>query len=389
HITGAKNGASGETGAMILKANIPLLRGAGRVAYESRYQAERDLIYAVRTFERFRRSLAVDIASDYFNLQQQRQVIINADLSIQSYNYAAERAKARWEAGWEIALDVGRAEQERLQAISGKIDDIETYQTNLDQFKINIGMPIDTPSDVPYPEYPTTKSGKTGKMEAESLEESIRMPEVMEKEAIRVALKYRLDLLNNFDFIDDSRRGVWIAQNNLLPDLEAFGSVQMDTNPSELGFTKYNTERTTWRAGLTLELPLDRKEERNTLRSAVISKRQAERNYELAKDRVRLEVRRAIRRVQQARTSLDIQIMNRDLALKRRQAAKIRLDKGQINNRDLIEAEEDLLDARNSLAQAQADLRLAILQFRRDTGTLRIDDEGKWLPTKKKTSRGG
>ena len=39
---------------IILEADIPLLRGAGNVAREDRIQAERDLIYAAREFERFR-----------------------------------------------------------------------------------------------------------------------------------------------------------------------------------------------------------------------------------------------------------------------------------------------------------------------------------------------
>jgi hypothetical protein len=44
----------------------------------------------------------------------------------------------------------------------------------------------------------------------------------------------------------------------------------------------------------------------------------------------------------------------------------------------VVEAEDILLGARNKLAQAQASMRLSILEFRRDTGTLRINDEGRW-----------
>ena len=38
----------------------------------------------------------------------------------------------------------------------------------------------------------------------------------------------------------------------------------------------------------------------------------------------------------------------------------------------------DLLSARNGLASAMADYRIAILEFRLDTGTLRVTDEGHW-----------
>ena len=44
-----------QTADLILTAKIPLLRGSGTVAKESLIQAERELIYSVREFERFRR----------------------------------------------------------------------------------------------------------------------------------------------------------------------------------------------------------------------------------------------------------------------------------------------------------------------------------------------
>ncbi len=68
--------------------------------------------------------------------------------------------------------------------------------------------------------------------------------------AIKTALKYRLDLLNDLDAIDDSRRGVLIAKNNLLPFFDFAGSVTMDTDPDRKNSISYNTERTTWRAML-------------------------------------------------------------------------------------------------------------------------------------------
>ena len=75
---------SGETGTMILSADIPLLRGAGKVALESRYQAERNLIYAVRTFERFRREFVVDIAGDFFTLLSLHTQIGSAEAQVRS-----------------------------------------------------------------------------------------------------------------------------------------------------------------------------------------------------------------------------------------------------------------------------------------------------------------
>lgn len=369
---------TGETGQMLLQANIPLLRGAGKVAFESRYQAERQLIYAIRTFERFRRVFAVRIAAEYFNLQQLRQQIDNADENIEGLTQFALRARARWRVGWNIELDAQRAEQDLLTGRNNRIDAIERYLTQLDAFKIQIGMPTEESITVPVPSTTATQPAGSTQDASEMLTDALHMPPVNEDEALRVALKYRLDLINDLDRIGDAERGVVVAENGLLPDLQVFGSVRMDTEPDRLGVLKYNSEQTTWRGGVTLELPLDRKAERNALREATILKRRAERDYDESKDTVAQQVRSAMRRVLQQEESLKIQVINQDLARRRMRAAEYRFRKGLVPSLEVVDAQSALLDAQNRLAQAQAELKVAILEFWRDTGTLRIDDGGRW-----------
>jgi outer membrane protein TolC len=371
--------SSGETGSMILEANVPLLRGAGKSAYESRYQAERNLIYAVRTYEQYRRSLAVEIAGLYFNLQQLRQQIVNARESVQAYTSDGARAEALWRTGRIDQLDVLRTDQDRFQAINAEVDAVASYETSLDRFKIALGMPMETRIDVEYPAELTEGTPKLdGEMEPAGLEDALKMPDVSEKEAIRVGLKYRLDLLNDMDRVDDARRGVSVAENHLLPDLVAYSTVQLNTDPTRDNMLHYSSERAAYKAGMRLEVPLDRVAERNALRRSQISLQQAQRSFDEAKDVVSLEVRSAMREVQQQMESLEIQTRNRDLALVRRRSARLWFELGKVNNRDVVEAQRALLDAQNRLAEAQASFRLAILAFRNRTGTLRIDDEGQW-----------
>jgi hypothetical protein len=57
----------------------PLLEGGGRtVALEDLTQSERDMVYAIRDFVRFRKTLSVDIAKDYYDLLQQSDELNNA-----------------------------------------------------------------------------------------------------------------------------------------------------------------------------------------------------------------------------------------------------------------------------------------------------------------------
>jgi outer membrane protein TolC len=373
---------TGETGQAILGANIPLLRGAGPVAFETRYLAERRLIYAIRTFERFRRFLAVSVASDYFELQQLRQQIINVRESIEGYDQLARRARAFWKAGRSTILDVQRAEQDQLNGTNQLIDAIERYRTALDLFKIRIGMPTAAKVTVALPEtvasQPAEEITAAEAQASERLIEELAMPAVDEAEALRVALKYRLDLLNELDRIGDAERGVQVAENAILPQLDVFGTVQFDTDPTYLGVFDFNSERTTWRTGATLELPLDRKAERNLLRESLINKRRAERNYDLARDTVVQQVRRAMRRVQQQRQLVEIQLVNRQLAQRRLRAAQFQFQKGMVPAFEVVDAQNDLLRAQNGLADAQAGLKVSVLEFWRDTDMLRIDDDGEW-----------
>ncbi|MHC4222280.1 MAG: hypothetical protein ACYST9_07635, partial [Planctomycetota bacterium] len=65
----------------ILSAAVrqPLLRGAGRkVVQEQLTQAQRNLLYEIRSFNRFRKSFVVDIVSDYYRVLRSRDSVTNA-----------------------------------------------------------------------------------------------------------------------------------------------------------------------------------------------------------------------------------------------------------------------------------------------------------------------
>ena len=353
---------SAETGVAILSADLPLLRGAGRVAYESRYQAERNLIYATRNFERFRRTFLVDIASDYFALLVNKSQIENAEESVKGFKSDLDRAQALVEKEKLIRVEADRARVEYLIATNDVITTRESFETALDFFKIRLGMQTDAPLDVV----------------AEGVD--LVDPKVSEAVATETALRYRLDLLNDLDAVDDARRAVAIAKNNLLPQFDLSGSVTLDTDNTRLNSASFNTERATWRGVAELGIPLDRKRERNDYRSAWIGLRRAERLHDEARDRVRVQVRSALRRLKQAHFSMEVQRENININAVRREHAEILFEVGKLSsNRDKIEAENAYRRARDRFAAAESDYRIAILEFLLDTGTLRVGGDGRWI----------
>ena len=359
--------SKGENGQMILAAQIPLLRGAGRVAYESRYQAERELIYAVRWYERFRRSFMVEVATDYFSLQGARAAIANTFKSYQNRKQDWERAEFTDRVGRSKTIfDAPRAKSNLRQAEADLVRAKGRYQLALDRFKILIGMPVDALLDV---------------VEQDKDEESkaldALLPEIDRETAVQVAVQYRLVLLNSADQVDDTRRGVVIAKNRILPDLDLTGSATLDSDPSQLRPLTYRKERTTWQGGIQLRID-DRKSERNAYRSALVSLRHAERNHELLVDTVRADVREALRQIAQQEDLRKIQELNVQENEFRAEAARAQFRLGKSTNQNVVDAENDLLSARNQFSAAVAAYRVAILEFRRDTGTLRVTDQGRW-----------
>ena len=352
----------GETGQMILSADIPLLRGAGRVAYESRYQAERDLIYAVRDFERFRRGFLVDIAGDFYRLLALHIQIGSAEFQVESLAKEYQRAQARADKEKIQQFEADRARVDLLNARNRLASTQEIYGSALDLFKIRLNMSTDAPLSL--------------------VDEDVDLyePEVTEGEAIATALKYRLDLLNAWDAVDDARRGVLVAKNNLLPDFDFTGSVAVDTKPGKPNTLEYNTERTTWQGMLELEIPVNRQEERNDFRSALIDLRRAERNHDEFEDQVRAAVRRALRRIALARISVDIQRESIVISEFRRAQVQARADLGKMEStRDTVEAEDALREAKNRFADAESDYRSTILEFLLAAGVLRVGEDGKWV----------
>jgi len=346
---------------IVLSGDIPLLRGAGRVvAQDNLIQAERNLVYAARSFERTRRELLVDIASDYFALLNQLERIRNQIRSIESRRQSVERTRAEVEAGKRRALEIRQQQQNLLSAEDALIGLRESYLRSLDRFKIRLGLPVTTPvvierSDLVLPE-----------------------PDVTPTAASLNALAFRLDLQNARDFIDDARRDVVTARNRLLPDLDLAGAISVGTGDDErIGNFDFEWQRPEYSASVTFGLPLDREIERLGLRASIIALQREQRDYEAFRDNVILDARAARRNIDQLRFSILLNEQRVENIRLQIEEQKLRDDTDPF---DLTRSEDELLEAENNLSLAQQQLRTAVLEFLLATGQLRVDFQGRFEP---------
>ncbi len=349
--------------------SIPLLRGSGRyIVIEPLTQAERNVVYAIYEFERFKKTFAVEIASNYLGVIRQMDQVENALENYNNLKESARRSRMLADAGRLTEIEVDQAVQNELIARNRWINETNLYKSLLDSFKKLMGLPTDASIELKASEL----KGMT-----------IRDPgplEMNERHAIELGLENRLDLLVSEGKVYDAQRKIVVQADALGAELTFLGKAELGQSRS---LTTAGLENARLRSGrgiytglLSLDLPFERTAERIALRDGLISLERSVRALQNLEDDIKLSIRNKLRDMSKARETLIIQTSAVSLAEKRVKSVAMFLEAGRAQLRDLLEAQEALLNARNSLTAAKVDYRVAELEFQRDTGLLKIDKDG-------------
>ena len=353
----------------VLVANIsqPLLRGAGRkVAQENLTQAERDTLYQIRSFNLYRQQFVVSIVSGYYRVLQQRDAVTNAENDYKLRVESRQRLEMEADAGRTNRFEVDQAKQSELNAMESYAQAQQSYQQRLDTFKIELALPTDANVEL-------------DQNELKALENiGISQPYYKVDEAVETALIRRLDLATSMDRIDDAVRKVIVAENGLAADLNLTGGMNVGSTPPT-DYSRLQFNRGTYNFGIEAALPLDRKKERNAYREALIVLTQQERQYDNDEDTVKLDVRQAYRALELAAESYTIQKNSLELAQKRVESTSLLLQAGRLTTRDLLDAQDALLQAQNNLTTALVGHAIAKLTFFQNIGVLQVRPDGMWV----------
>jgi outer membrane protein TolC len=342
---------------IVLEASIPLQRGFGDVALEPLIQARRNLVYAARDFEQFRRDFFYDLATDYLQLVVQLQGIANGVRQVERSAAVEARTKALVEAGRTEPFQADLATQNTLFALDRLSSQREVYRLTLDRFKARIGMDV------------------AEKVKIDPTQFDFPVPKVDMNESLELAFRYRLDLQTERDLVDDFTRKVDVARNQTLGDLDLILSNNLPTDPTVdrggLGFDGGYDEFT---ARLVYSMPLDRVTEDLRLRQAQILLEQSKRRYWQRRDDAAVQIRQAARGIERSLFSRAVQEKNVQASMNRQAAIDAAPDRATA--RDRTEALDALRRAQDSLDNAKKDLQLAILRYLNTTGQMRIAPNG-------------
>ena len=342
----------------------PLWRGAGyKIATENLTQAERNLLYALRDYTRFRRDFSVQIATAYYSVLQNKDAVRNAWRGIQNFKLNVDREKALAQEGLKTQASLGLLQQSELNTETSWISALRNYRQSLDQFKIQLGLSTDAHVV----------------LDDRELEElKILHPEITSDEAQESALAMRLDLYNVRDQFVDAGRRVHVVANGLRPQVDIVSSVALNSDPQGDGASLPQWGRYRWNAGLNVDLPFERTAQRNNYRAAIINQEQAGRQLQQREDEIKLQVRNDWRNLEQARRNFASSEIGVELSERRVQEQELRAQVGRGTARDLVDAQNDLIAQKNLRTQALVAHTIARLQFWNDMGILYIKDNGRW-----------
>jgi len=342
----------------------PLLRGSGRkIVQENLTQAERNALYQIRSFNRYRQSFVVSTIDAYYRVLQRKDEVTNAENDYKSRVDSRERVAMEAQAGRKPPFEVDQAKQSELTARDNLLRGQQRYEFQLDDFKIMLSLPTDAEVVLDQNELDVLR------------ETGVTEPNYTPETAVETALAQRLDLANSRDAVDDAQRRVMVAADNLGAELNLIGSANV-TSPGTTEYRRLEFQRGTYTLGLEADLPFERKAERNAYRESVIALTQRQREHENDVDQVKLGVRDAYRTLREEAESYRTQQISLELAKERVQSTTMLLQAGRVTTRDWLDSQDALLRAQNSLTAALVAHAVTKLSFFRDIGILQVRPDG-------------
>ncbi len=341
----------------------PLLRGAGRrVTLEPLTQAERSMVYQVRSFERFRREYSVDVASRLYSLLQTMDELDNQRRNYKNLVSLRQRNEAMAAAGRLSRIEADQAMQDELRSENQLIAQEALLESRTDNLMLFLGLPINASLPLDRSEF-----------ERLSGDDQLIISLDLDR-AVDLALAQRLDFLTSLDQLEDTLRRELLAEDATRAGLDLQASLLAPSATDQA--LKYDWRTTGWSLGFSFDMPWDRLPERNALRSAQISVDARRRAVEAEADGIVVAVRNAVRQTRNAYQTWNLQAGAVGLAERRVESSDLNLENGKASTRDVLDAEEDLRQALNSRSAALVDYSLSRLELYLDVEALRVDEDG-------------
>ncbi len=345
----------------------PILRGFGvnDPSVEALTQAERNVVYAIRTFSLYQQQFAVDVVNAYFTLLTQKNIVRN---NYRDYLSRAELTKyldAR-SVDRERKSSVYDARTSELSSRTSYINSLANYLTAMDSFKTRLGLPIST--DLFLEDQDLQELISAGVTEVD----------VDRSAAFRLCVEKQMEILNAIDRFEDTKRKVRVAKDQLRTEASLFGTASLSSDAPD-DYTQFDINKVRYTAGIRVNLPVDRLRERNAYRSSLVSFESQVRSLATTLDNYKDRIDRGLRTAEQARLTYLNAVESLKVAERRVENNKMLLDAGRATPRDSREAQDSLVQAQNSLVTTYTVFLSARLGLLLNMGVIDTRPERFWL----------
>ena len=428
------------------QALVPFLRGGGRaVVLEQLTQAERNLLYAVRSFALFRQQFTVATLAGgtqvqfgtsvttqgfqagsgndspvvgFLNVVEDVQLVENSvrNLSVFERFLIVYKELVQGESSGLTQLQVDQVNQNVQTARNALIFQQTNYRNDLDNYRIQIGIPPDVPIIVDRSRTQGFKKtfeeidrwSLSLKRELEQLDGIVRrLPDLedlvidgrscqevfVDKDgsslddllitAERVALENRLDLMNARAQLYDTWRQIRVSANALKGVLNVGVTNQILTPPTTNNPFGFVSQARQFSLVLNAELPLVRVAERNTFTTNLILYQRQRRALQVQEDQLKFQLRTEIRQMQLLYTQFQVARLNLLLSVRTKDQSFEQIvappapnaqAQGAVQTNNLIQAQGNVINQENSLVSLWYLYQVQRLQVYRDLGILPFDE---------------
>ena len=345
----------------------PLLQNAGRtVATANLERARLGLSVASLNYRSRILNVIQQTENAYYNLVAARETLRIRQLTHEYNQKLFEEIQVRRATGVATDLDVFSAEYGVANALRAVVQADQAVRDAEDTLLNLINTPdLDVrPGPVEFDEYTagapnfaiSYKRARDYFPEALSTEETIKQLEI----TVAVAKRNQLPALNLDASLGYTARTVESGYLDAISNL-----------PSDHG--------NNWSVGFTYQMPWGRRDARSDYRAALINLNSRRLTLEQLEQALLVSVRTAVRAVESNLIAVDIAGKATELSVKQYELQKARFDAGLSTSRLVLQAQDDLENARNAELNAKLALRRALAELHRLEGTS-IERFGVQLP---------
>jgi hypothetical protein len=430
----------------------PFLRGGGRaVTLEPLTLAERNLLYQIRAFAKFRQEFSVallvggtvptlgtniltqgfsgggnsDPVVGFLNVLQDMQAVENDRKNMAAF---AQLAKVyaeliKGEASGLSQLQLDQVESGLVGARGSYVGDRLTYRNDLDNFRVQLGLPPDFPLVLDRRLTSEFKDvydridvwGRDPKRSLEGLADIAEdLPQlqdvIIDGRSVlgiyprgeparedkledlllageRVSFEHRLDLMNSRATLYDSWRNIRVQANSLQGVLNVTVTNTQVTPPTTTNPFGFLDQAKAFSLVLNTELPLIRVSERNNFSAALVNYERQRRSLQAFEDFIKLQVRQDIRNLHNQYLQYELSRRNFVLTVRQKDQSFEQIiappaaaaggginTNGAIQTSNLVSFQSRLIGLENGLVQTWLAFQLQRLQLYRDLGTLPYDE---------------